>query len=209
MLEVALNAAIAFCGGLTLIAGHRKWRAFFVLKPATTVLILAVPWLAAGTHSEFYRWAVTVGLTFSLAGDVFLMWPQHHFVKGLVCFLVAHVCYAVAFWSPGVWPASLGRAVPFAVVASILCAILAPGLGPLKGPVAVYAAALSVMAWQAAERACAGAAGGSLACPGALLFLLSDSVLALDRFRWPFRWAEAVVLATYYAAQWLIATSAG
>jgi uncharacterized membrane protein YhhN len=45
------------------------------------------------------------------------------------------------------------------------------------------------------------------AAAGALLFMLSDGMLAVDRFRRPFRWSRLAVLSTYFAAQWLIALS--
>jgi len=45
------------------------------------------------------------------------------------------------------------------------------------------------------------------AAAGAGLFVVSDGVLAIDRFRWPFRAARAVTLATYWSAQLLIALS--
>ncbi len=43
--------------------------------------------------------------------------------------------------------------------------------------------------------------------PAALLFLFSDSINALKRFRKPFRAAEVLTLAPYFAAQLLIALS--
>lgn len=49
--------------------------------------------------------------------------------------------------------------------------------------------------------------GGALAAVGGVLFVASDSALALDRFRRPFRGAQPLVLATYWAAQTLIALS--
>ena len=50
-------------------------------------------------------------------------------------------------------------------------------------------------------------ARGVIAFLGAVLFVISDSVLALDRFRGEFGAARALTLSTYYAAQWLIASS--
>jgi len=44
---------------------------------------------------------------------------------------------------------------------------------------------------------------------GAVLFIVSDSVLAWNRFRKKFQNAQTVILSTYYAAQWLIALSVG
>jgi len=69
---------------------------------------------------------------------------------------------------------------------------------------------IAVMGWRAAVRAMAvstPAPSGSLALAGALLFMLSDGLLATDRFARPFRSAEAAVMTTYYAAQTLLALS--
>jgi len=66
------------------------------------------------------------------------------------------------------------------------------------------------MAWRAAVRAQSPAlsdASALTALAGACLFLASDSMLAVDRFRLPFRAAEPIVFATYWAAQLLIALS--
>ena len=51
--------------------------------------------------------------------------------------------------------------------------------------------------------------GSRLAAVGATLFMASDAVLALNRFRRPLRGAQAVIMLTYVAAQALIALSVG
>jgi uncharacterized membrane protein YhhN len=48
-----------------------------------------------------------------------------------------------------------------------------------------------------------------LAFAGALLFVISDAILAINRFRGGFTSANALILATYFAAQWFIASSVG
>lgn len=92
--------------------------------------------------------------------------------------------------------------------AVLLVALLAPRLGPLLLPVIVYGLALNGMAWQAWERAArVGSPGARLAAWGAALFVLSDSVLAVNRFLQPFAANVIVVMCTYIAAQTLIAMS--
>ncbi|MCB0156555.1 MAG: hypothetical protein KDD83_00360, partial [Caldilineaceae bacterium] len=74
----------------------------------------------------------------------------------------------------------------------------------------VYMAVILVMGWQALARwLTLGTLAAGLAAVGALLFVISDSVLALDRFRGRFVMARLLVLSTYFAAQWLIAWSVG
>jgi uncharacterized membrane protein YhhN len=95
-----------------------------------------------------------------------------------------------------------------AAYGAVLLRALWPRLGTLRAPVAVYAAALLVMAWQAAERwAVLDTRPALLAALGAGLFVASDSVLAWERFRRRSAYGQAVVLGTYFAAQWLIASS--
>ena len=78
----------------------------------------------------------------------------------------------------------------------------------MRIPVAVYAAVLMVMGWQAAEMWLGWRDWSALAAMfGAVLFLLSDSTLALDKFRAPIAQSSVIVMSTYWAAQLLIAWS--
>jgi uncharacterized membrane protein YhhN len=65
------------------------------------------------------------------------------------------------------------------------------------------------MVWLALSlwRSVGGEATASLAA-GAVLFMISDAVLGYARFRHRFRAAQAIILGTYYAGQWLIASGA-
>ncbi|MCB1983267.1 MAG: lysoplasmalogenase, partial [Rhodoferax sp.] len=147
------------------------------------------------------------GLAWSLAGDVALLWPDRGFLPGLVSFLIAHLCYLVAF-TRGIRLAA--RPLPFVVYAGVAGAVLAwlwPGIpAPLRVPVVAYVVALAAMAAQAAVRWRVGLAGPWLAVGGAL-FLASDALLAANRFADPLPMASLWVLATYWTAQWCIAGS--
>jgi uncharacterized membrane protein YhhN len=80
----------------------------------------------------------------------------------------------------------------------------------MRGPVIVYLLVILTMAWQALTRWSAPQTTSTmLAAAGAIAFVVSDSTLALDRFREKFRSARVLVLATYWLAQWLIALSVG
>jgi len=86
--------------------------------------------------------------------------------------------------------------------------ILAPHLGKMKLPVLVYMVVILVMAWQAWERwHQTGQSAALLAFLGAVLFCISDSALAVNRFRGSYKMARLLTLSTYFAAQWLIARS--
>jgi alkylglycerol monooxygenase len=78
----------------------------------------------------------------------------------------------------------------------------------LRIPVVLYAVALLAMAAQAASRATSRRdAAAILAAVGAALFVVSDSVLAFQRFRHPLACGHVMVLGTYFAAQGGIALS--
>ena len=205
-------SALAAITGATL-DGPWLWL-HYIGKPLTTLLIL---WLALSTQPAVdarYRRAVLAGLVLSLIGDVLLMLPGDHFVPGLVAFLLVHVCYIVAF-APG--SSGKARAVGFLVVAVVAGGNLA-GLLPrvdeaLRIPVLAYVAVLATMAAFALARMWTPAVAhmlprsARLAAIGAVLFMVSDSLLAWDRFAGGVPARALMVLGTYYAAQWCIARS--
>jgi uncharacterized membrane protein YhhN len=204
-----LTLLIAASAALTIWAEHRNARrAVYLFKPLTTVLVLALAATAPQPVWRGYQALVCAGLLFSLAGDVFLMLPRDRFVAGLASFLIAHLFYVAAF-APR--PPTLAAPLVLAVLTAygvVLLRALWPRLGTLRAPVAVYAAALLVMAWQAAERwMVLDTTPALLAAAGAGFFVVSDSVLACERFRLRSAYGQAVVLGTYFAAQWLIASS--
>ncbi len=206
-----LSPAILVAALLTIGAEYRRPRRMvYVCKPLTTTLILILA-LATGGEDRAYTALIAVGLACSLAGDIFLMLPQDRFIAGLVSFLFAHLVYVAAFvlaadrpWSgTSVLPLIPLLAYGFAVVA-----ILRPHLGTLMVPVLAYMIVILLMAWRAIEYARQYSTPGPLAAAlGALLFVISDSILAFNRFARPFRVAQALILGTYFAAQWLIALS--
>lgn len=200
---IALTAALTVRGEAR---GSR--RMVYVCKPLATGLILALALALPEPVDGGYRVLIAAGLLFSLAGDVFLMLPRDRFVAGLASFLVAHLLYVAAFA-----PRPPALRVPLVLAILLIYGIwqmraLWPHLGTLRIPVLLYGAALMGMAWQAAERwAVLGTTPALLAAIGAGLFVISDSVLAWQRFVRPVRGGQAVVLGTYFAAQWLIALS--
>ena len=204
-LFIAVSAALAILGHY--LQGGR-WL-LYVFKPLTTASIIALAaWPRPLTYPR-YRTPILVGLVFSLFGDVFLMLPGDLFLPGLVSFAVTHVCYLLAFRSDIAWAPRWPHFALFGAFALALLAALWPGVDPaLRLPVVLYAALLAAMVAQATGRAAAlGRHSAWLAAAGAVLFMGSDSLLALDRFRFPFEASRAVVLSTYFTAQWLVAMS--
>lgn len=180
----------------------------YVFKPLTMVFIWLIAILGQATF-PFYKYMIITGLVFSLAGDVFLMLPSDRFLAGLVAFLIAHLFYIAAFLSEisalTWWPL-----VPLVIYGIVIYTIVASSLGKLKLPVLIYVVVILIMAWLAWERwSQTGQSGALLAFAGAVLFVISDTILAINRFRGAFKPSRALNLTTYFAAQWLIASSVG
>ena len=137
------------------------------------------------------------------------LWTGLGFIGLGVAFLMAQLCYSIAFASQISallwWPLIL-----LATYGVVIYGLLFSSLGRLKWPVLIYMVGILAMAWLAWERwGQTGQSGALLAAVGALLFVLSDTVLAIDRFRKTFKLARALNLSTYFAAQCLIASSVG
>jgi alkylglycerol monooxygenase len=208
MLEVLLVQAAALA---TATATEGWTGAHQVFKPLALVLAIAFAAARAGRQGadrSFTR-KLLAALVLCLAGDVLLMLPGL-FIPGLVAFLLGHLCYLALFrqgqrWFPS--PAALAGTL---AAAAGMVAVLLPHLGPvLKAAVPAYALVIALMAAQAIGRATvlrdAASVGVAL---GAGFFMLSDTLLAINRFAQPLPMASLWVLATYYAAQILIVHNA-
>jgi uncharacterized membrane protein YhhN len=208
MLTAVLSTLALASALLDIRAEHEgDRRRVYVFKPLTTALIILVALQRAQGTGGTYLWLVVAGLVCSLGGDVFLMLPRDRFAAGLVSFLFAHLFYIAAFTLGG-WQANGWAAAVLVAYGAWMLRLLWPRLGKLKGPVVAYVAVILLMALEASSRWLAvGGRGSASACAGALLFVVSDSALAWNRFRGEFRGAQALVLGTYFTAQWLIALS--
>lgn len=183
----------------------------FAFKPLTTILILARAWPRGHDRPQVRRW-VLAGLALSLVGDVALLWPQQGFLPGLVAFLLAHGCYIVAFARTTRLAARPLAFAGYAAVAGGVLSQLWPSVpAALRAPVVAYVVALAVMAAQAAvvglaARGTPEAARARGLAIGGALFMASDALLAINKFASPLPAASLWILATYWSAQWLIAS---
>lgn len=200
--------AVSLSGLLHISAATQgpKWQ-FYFFKPFT-ILLMLVLLIQSGGESA-YVWLIGAGLIFSMIGDVFLMLPKDRFLLGLASFLGAHVLYSSAFWlqlsGDMVWwlPAILFAA------GIIIFLLLLPNLGNMALPVIGYILVIVQMAWAAGEVWLTSRTGVSLlAFSGALMFMLSDVILAFDRFKHSTKLSTTMVMGCYYVAQGLITASA-
>lgn len=211
-------AAVGAVAGATVGSANAVdgWRwLHWVCKPLATTLILAWVWCMRTPVSRAYRQRILIGIAFSLVGDVFLMLSPRWFIAGLLGFLLAHGWFIAAFLTdkpltarPLSWLLCLAYG---ALAVGVLWHTLAP---PLRIAVPLYIAVLATMAGQALGRARwlgarhdPDAGSARQAAAGALIFLLSDSLLAWNRFLTVLPLSAAAVLGTYYVALWLIARS--
>ncbi|HET6431571.1 lysoplasmalogenase [Dyella sp.] len=214
---IALTAAGAIVGALWMQAdpsGPGRWLHWFC-KPLATVLVILLAARVTTPLSPRYRRRILAGLGFALCGDVLLMLPADLFVPGLAMFLLGHLCFIAAWLADsrfGVRP--LGLVACWLAAIALLTALWS-GLAPaLRIPVVTYALTLATMTGQAIGRAWHHAAArDALAVParraalGAVLFMASDSLIAIDRFHAALPFESLWILGSYYPAIWLIARS--
>ena len=178
---------------------------------------LHLPFLIIATYEskpfESKKWLL-LGLFFSWIGDIILMFADKgelYFIFGLLSFLVAHLLFIVLFLkqnsvfnSRKTTLFGIGILAVLAYLISMLW-LLFPMLGDLKAPVSIYAATISVMlivaikgyfSWQKPTNA--------VILIGAIFFVTSDSILAINKFYSPLPSASFLIMFTYSVAQYLI-----
>lgn len=209
VLPLSLAALASGTGAILASCSAKRGIAFRILKPLTTVLILAMALSSVPGAESAYPPLISLGLGFALAGDALLMFPGRGFLLGVLAFSATHVLYLLAFLLSTGLQVAHPLGLLFAITALILVIMLWPGIKPrLRIPVVVYVSLITIMVAQAsgAWRAL-GTPALTIAAGGAALFFVSDAVLAIDRFRSSFSGAQALVLSTYWLGQWLIALS--
>ncbi|GLQ48851.1 lysoplasmalogenase [Dyella flava] len=213
---ILVAAVGAVVGSLATSGAADAWHwLHWLCKPLATVLVLVMAWRAARPVSLAYRRRIVAGLVFCLLGDVLLMLPRDLFVPGLVSFLLAHVLFIAAFSSDVRFAARGWPWLACLAYGAGMMFLLWPGVAAgLRIPVILYVFVLASMTGQALGRAFwlhaqrdSRAFSARYAAAGAVLFMASDSLLAWDRFHAALPWAALYILATYYAALWLIAAS--
>ncbi|GMR09399.1 MAG: hypothetical protein BMS9Abin28_0217 [Anaerolineae bacterium] len=187
----------------------RKPIVFYITKPLTTTLILVPVLVLVPDSGGAYIPLIAGGLAFALLGDILLMLPEERFVLGIASFAVTHVLYLAAFIAAAGVALINPSTIPLIIFAVLMARFLWPGVRKsLQIPVLAYVLLITVMTAQAVGAALVSESTGlAIAAAGAVLFIASDSMLAVNRFRIPFPAARSLVLSTYWLGQWLIALS--
>lgn len=159
------------------------------------------------------KYFILGALFFSWLGDVLLLLDKQYkplFIYGLLAFLTAHIFYIFYFWQIRKFNKieNLPNALVFVLIATYSLALfgfLAPNVKNLAVPIGIYALVISTMlgvsltAFDFKQHAF-----GKICVAGTLLFVVSDSILAINRFVSPFEFVPILVMLTYAAAQLLI-----
>ncbi len=201
-----LIALIFFTGSLQVRAKYlNAKKQEYIFKPLTISLIILVSYL--GTNST-YRNTIILAMLFSLIGDIFLTLDKSKFIYGLISFLIAHLIYIFAFKHQVSFGMPYYMFLPFTLYGILMYKFLEKNLGKLKIAVIVYILTILIMGLTAINRYYIDANNFNLSLLiGALLFIISDSVIAINKFKGKFNSAEFIILSTYYLAQLLIAFS--
>ncbi len=199
-----------------LLAIYFKWQEVrLVSKPLIVLSLLIYFWQQVRVRNSITGY-FTAALVFSIIGDAALLFEDRDpvfFMVGLGSFLLAHILYILAFtairkkektasilW---VWT------IPVALYLCILLFVLLPFLGELKIPVVIYSLVLCGMLLTVVHAFRSPYTKPGIICvAGGLLFVISDSVLAINKFYSGFPLAGIVIMFTYACAQYLLVVGA-
>jgi uncharacterized membrane protein YhhN len=178
-----------------------------ICKPLMMMSLMAFYWAVSPRRRKLYLGA----LFFSLLGDIFLLDKEGLFLLGIGAFLITQVLFIVLVLrrssrtskSNLIW-----SAIPFMIYLVLLMRTLAPELDDLFYPVLIYGSVISVFGITALNYHLNQRNSESLILlSGALLFIASDSMIALNKFYSPHMIYPVAIMLTYALAQYLICHS--
>jgi len=145
---------------------------------------------------------LALGLAFSTAGDVLLDLDPRWFAFGLGAFVLAHLTYICLFArnrTAGIRldPPRLAAVLLILVYSATLSVWIVPSVGELAVPVVLYICALTTMV----SAAILARFRQPWVAAGSILFLISDSLLAIHKFKTPVPLRDYLVWSTYYLGQ--------
>ncbi len=175
-----------------------------------TLIILLIINLKVSSN-KLHR-MILAGLFFSWAGDISLEFTgsnENYFIVGLVCFLLAHIMYLTVFIStPGnssILSKRFYLLLPVVVYGIVLVSYLYNDLAEMRVPVIIYSAViLSMLGGAISRKNKVNTASFYMVLSGAILFVTSDSAIAINKFSHPFVGSGIVIMATYVVAQYFI-----
>lgn len=177
-------------------------------KPAITIVLLIYLWQKLKDDKKLKRYLI-LALIFSLAGDIFLLFPNEnsrYFIGGLLSFLLAHIMYISAFFRLRNFTSTKTFFATMVMLfyAMVIFKFIGGNLGELLPYVIIYMVVLLLMVLTAFVRNNTVLESYTLVFTGAVLFMISDSLLALNKFYSTFAFADLLIMFTYGYAQFLI-----
>jgi uncharacterized membrane protein YhhN len=185
----------------------------YFAKPLLLPVLIVL--LASATPAVAGKRIMLAALFFSWLGDMFLLFENKNslfFIFGLASFLTTHILYIIYFLSIRSNQMSLLKKQPILIAAVLAYGIVLvwlffPHLNELKIPVIVYATVICTMLLCSLHIFLkANKPANIFFVFGALFFVLSDSLLAINKFYQPFIFAGVCIMLTYCAAQYFIVT---
>lgn len=193
---------------------HQEHNFRYFTKPLIiTGLLVYFLQTTAVIKGSILRKSVGAALAFSLLGDFLLLFPQM-FLFGLGAFLMTHICYIIAFKLTQTHTFNPMRVnfiklffhnLPIYIISAFVFFLIQNQLQDLKIPVIIYILTIVLMATIARERYGRTNSGSFWQVfIGAILFLVSDGILALNLFFHPLPDSEILAMGSYMLAQLLI-----
>ncbi|MBM4445915.1 MAG: lysoplasmalogenase [Chloroflexi bacterium] len=195
LLYIFLAFAILFIGLLPL----EPYAGNFVIKAIPAISLAVLAFIAvSGSRGKL----LFASLLFCAAADIALeLAAGKYFVIGLGLFLIAHILFIVTFSRD---LKAQKSQIPFVVLlivyAKMMAFVLTPYLKEMAIPVYIYMTAITLMGIFASLRA----SKNDFTLYGAISFIVSDSILAINKFMMPVPAVDYFVMVTYYLALFLI-----
>ncbi len=181
---------------------RRKKMMFYFTKPAATLVIILMLYFTKSESSVLYL-PILFALIFSFFGDIFLMFEGKGFLYGIIAFLIAHIFYSLAFMQQ-VEIYNYYLLIPVFGITIGFYLYIVKYLEKFRRPVSIYISIITLMFWLAVNRFFfENSYQNTLVFSGAVLFVISDALLALNKFKTKFPLSELLILTTYYLAQYL------
>ncbi len=184
--------------------GINNSRMQIIFKPMIILSLMALYFFTAEKKNNWYLLA----LAFSFIGDVFLMDKNNMFLFGIAAFLVTQILYIIIIVKQMVKPSLFHKylyAFLYVNYVVYLLSLLKPNLGELFYPVLVYGITISIFGLVATLNYVTKRTRPSLLLMlGAVLFISSDSMIALNKFHEPQTIYPVAIMVTYVLAQYLI-----
>jgi uncharacterized membrane protein YhhN len=175
-----------------------------IFKPLIIPCLILLYFVSTKSRNSWY----VAALFFSFLGDVLLLDKNNMFLYGIAAFLITQLLYVFIIskdLTKSDWKTKSLAALPFLIFFTALINILKDGLGDFLVPVIIYGLAISVFGFVSLLNYLLRKDQSSLILlGGAVLFILSDSMIALHKFYEARAIYPAAIMITYIMAQYMI-----